>query len=133
VKGGYMERNESLEMYLETIYILEINHGHAHSVDIAKELGVSKPSVSKAMNQLKKKGLINKEDYGSITLTNEGRRISERIYKNHKKISLYLIHSLGLSPDQAEGDACKMEHVISDAMIDSIENYLRNHEVEFED
>ena len=65
-----------MKLYLETIHILEKNYGHAHGVEIAERLGVSKPSVSKAMNHLKDKGLVNKEAYGTITLTQKGREIS---------------------------------------------------------
>jgi len=77
-----------MEMYLETIFILEQRHGHAHGVEIAKELGVSKPSVSKAMKLLKEKGLIDKESYGSITLTPEGLELSKRVYRQHQMITL---------------------------------------------
>ncbi|WP_430884375.1 metal-dependent transcriptional regulator [Fusibacter sp. JL216-2] len=125
-----MSVSESTEMYLETVYLLEKNHGHAHVVDIAKRLGVSKPSVSKAMKQLKEKGLISKEAYGSITLTSEGRSRSEKIYQEHQLISLFLEHSLNLPPDEASENACKMEHILSDNMIDSIKTYLRENNIE---
>jgi len=125
-----MSVSESTEMYLETVYLLEKNHGHAHVVDIAKRLGVSKPSVSKAMNQLKKKGLISKEAYGSITLTSEGRSRSEKIYLEHQLISLFLEHALKLPPNEASENACKMEHILSDNMIDSIKSYLKENNIE---
>jgi len=124
-----MINNESMEMYLETVYIIEKSNGHAHGVDIAKRLGVSKPSVTKAMNQLKSKGLINKEAYGSITLTQKGKALSEKIYYDHQLISSFLEHSLGLCPDEAAGNACKMEHVLSDQMLESIKTYLNKHEI----
>lgn len=119
-----MNNNESIEMYLETIYILEDNYGHAHGVEIAKELGVSKPSVTKAMRHLKSKGLIHKEPYGSITLTKKGRAISEKIYSNHKIISKFLKQSLKLDSDEASKNACRIEHIISDEMLKSITEYL---------
>ncbi|MCT4660857.1 MAG: metal-dependent transcriptional regulator [Tissierellales bacterium] len=119
-----MVNNESVEMYLETIYILEKEHGHAHGAEIAKRLGVTKPSVSKAMKYLKEKGLIVKEHYGTITLTSEGRSVSKRIYKNHRLITLFLEDSLKLKKVEAEKNACKIEHVISDEMIEAIEEYL---------
>lgn len=125
-----MSNNESMEMYLETIYIIENSHGHAHGVDIAKQLGVSKASVTKAMKKLMEKGLINKEIYGSITLTQEGRTLSEKIYYNHQLISLYLEHSLGLSAREAAENACRMEHVLSETMIIAIKGYLDKHNVE---
>lgn len=124
-----MSNRESMEMYLETIHILEKSYGHVHSVDIAKRLGVSKPSVSKAMNYLKDKGLVNKESYGTITLTKKGKELSEQIYTNHKLISLFLEHSLGLTADEVDGNACKMEHVISKGMLEAIEEYLHRHNI----
>ena len=117
-------------MYLETVYILEKNHGHAHVVDIAKRLEVSKPSVTKAMKLLKDKGLIHKEAYGSITLTEDGRARSEKIYREHQLISLFLGHSLGLSEDEASENACRMEHVLSDTMIEAIKAYLDNNNID---
>jgi len=119
-----MSSSESMEMYLETVYVLENNHGHAHSVDIAKKLGVSKPSVSKAMRYLKDKGFINKESYGSITLTDKGREVSSTIYNRHKLLTSFLEHSLKLTPEQAVVNACKMEHVIDKTMTEAIERYL---------
>jgi Mn-dependent DtxR family transcriptional regulator len=114
-----------MEMYLETIYILEDNHGHAHVVDIAKRLGVSKPSVSKAMKYLKAKGLVNKEPYGVITLTEKGKVVSEKIYNNHRLISMFLEHSLELDANEASQNACKIEHILSDDMLIAIKRYLK--------
>ncbi|NLM76436.1 MAG: metal-dependent transcriptional regulator [Clostridiaceae bacterium] len=113
-----------MEMYLETIYKLENSHGHAHGVDIANHLGVSKPSVTKAVNILKSKGLVNQETYGSITLTAKGRQISEEIYKKHRMIAQFLEHSLGLSHEEANKNACRIEHVLSDEMFKAIKQYL---------
>lgn len=127
-----MGYNESMEMYLETIYLLEQDHGHAHVVDIAKQLDVSKPSVTKAMKLLKSRGLIHKEAYGTITLTNEGRARSEKIYHDHQLISLFLEHSLELSSDEASENACKMEHVLSDKMIEAIKVYLQKNKINIE-
>lgn len=127
-----MSSTESMEMYLETIYLLEKSEGHAHGVDIGKELGVSKASVSKATNILKKDGYILKEPYGSITLTGKGRRASERIYRKHKLITLYLKDSLGVSDKIAEDNACKLEHVMTDDLLDSIEVYLESKNIIFE-
>ena len=129
LESNKLSNNESMEMYLETIYILENSHGHAHGVDVAKQLGVSKASVSKATKKLIEKGMINKETYGSITLTQKGRELSEKIYYNHQLISLYLEHSLGLSATEAAENACKMEHVLSETMLTSIKKYLDKHNV----
>lgn len=126
-----MSQTESMEMYLETVYMLEKNHGHAHGADIAKKLGVSKPSVTKAMNQLKIKGLVNKEAYGSITLTDLGIEISTKIYKRHRLISSYLEHSLKLSSSEAGNNACKMEHILSEEMLVAIEQYLTKNGIDY--
>jgi Mn-dependent DtxR family transcriptional regulator len=124
-----MSNNESMEMYLETIHILEKSYGHAHGVEIAERLCVSKASVSKAMNYLKDKGLVNKEAYGTITLTKKGKEISEQIYTNHRLILLFLEHSLGLTAEAAEENACRMEHVLSDSMLQAIEAYLHKNNI----
>lgn len=127
-----MPQSESMEMYLETVYILERDHGHAHVVDIAKRLSVSKPSVTKAMKQLKEKGMISKEAYGSITLTDQGLERSEQIYKRHKLITLYLEHSLNLSFDEASSNACKMEHILSPSMLSAITEYIEVNKLEIQ-
>lgn len=119
-----MNLSESMEMYLETIYLLERDHSHAHVVDIAERLEKTKPSVTKAMNQLKKECLINKEAYGHITLTEKGRDISRKIFARHNLISGFLEKSLNLSAKDAADNACKMEHVITDEMLDAIMTYL---------
>ncbi|KAB3526249.1 metal-dependent transcriptional regulator [Alkaliphilus serpentinus] len=124
-----MSNSESMELYLETIHILEKSHGHAHGVEIAKRLGVSKPSVSRAMNYLKEKGLVNKEAYGTITLTTKGKELSRQVYTNHKLISLFLEDSLGLTVNEADENACKMEHVLSDRMLEAIEVYLHKKKI----
>lgn len=119
-----MGNNESMEMYLETVLILERDHGHAHGSEIAKILGVSKPSVTKAMNLLKANGLVHKEPYGTVTLTLKGRKYSEKILSTHHLITRYLVHSLGLTESEAAENACKMEHVISTDMLEAINEYL---------
>jgi len=125
-----MSNNESMEMYLETVYILESNHGHAHGVAIAKRLGVSKPSVTKAIKYLKEQGLVNTQKYGTITLTEKGRELSENIYNNHRLIELFLEHSLQLSVEQAGSNACKIEHVVSDEMLEAIKSYLKKNNLD---
>ena len=121
-----MNFNKSKEMYLETIYILESDHDHAHVADIAERLGITKPSVTKAMNRLKEEGLINKETYGHITLTEKGEALAVKIYHKHCTIASFLEKSLGLSPEEAANNACRMEHVISDKLMEAIEAYLED-------
>ena len=117
--------SESMEMYLETVYLLEEEHGHAHCADIAIKMGVSKPSVTKAMKQLKIKGYINKETYGTITLTKVGSQVSKQIYSRHNLITDYLIKTLNIKYDEASLNACKIEHVISETMFEAIKTYLK--------
>ncbi len=119
-----MEYNESSEMYLETIYILEKEHGHAHVADIARDLKVTKPSVTKAMSHLEEEGLINNESYRPVTLTEKGKAVSEKIYRKHNLITRFLEKSLDLSPGEAVANACRMEHVITENMLNAIKQYL---------
>jgi Mn-dependent DtxR family transcriptional regulator len=125
-----MKYHDSAEMYLETIYLLEKSQGHAHVAEISKALNISKPSVTKAMDQLKHRLLINKDDYGPVTLTAKGREMSQEIYERHLLITEYLQQSLNLSPEDAEENACRMEHVITDTLLDSIKNYLIKEEID---
>lgn len=127
---GKVSNNESMEMYLETVYILESNHGHAHGVDIANHLSVSKPSVTKAIKYLKDQGFVNMQKYGTITLTEKGKEISEQIYSKHKLIALFLKHSLKLSANTANINACKMEHVLNGEMLEAIKSYLKKNNID---
>ena len=117
--------NESMEMYLETILTLEKEHGHAHSTDIAKSMKVTKPSVTKAMNALKSKGLINKEKYGTISLTPKGLAYSEDVYLKHELIIEFLMKSLKVSEEVATDNACRMEHTITEDMFIAVKEYLK--------
>jgi len=119
-----MGRNESREMYLLTVYKLEQEKGTARSVDVAEKLGVSKPSVTKAMGVLKRQGLVSREKYGPIELTEEGRRKAKLVHDKHELIAKFIVLSLDLTPKQAERDACRIEHVISTSMLSAIEAYL---------
>jgi len=119
-----LDISESTEMYLETILLLERSHGHAHGVEIARKLGVSKASVTKAMKKLQSDGLVEKEDYGSITLTEKGIELSTAVYEKHKLISTFFMNTLGVSQSVASENACRMEHIVTDELLDSIEKYL---------
>lgn len=118
-----MELHESGEMYLETILILKNRFGYVRSIDIAHELGYSKPSVSRAVSLLKENDYIIYDPDGMILLTEKGSEIAESIYERHKVLSKYLI-SLGVSEDTAQRDACRMEHVISPETFDIIKKAL---------
>ena len=107
-----MKIQQSAEDYLEATLILQEKHGYIRSIDIAKHLGVTKPSVSYAVKRLKESGYINMESNGPITLAPAGLKIAKRIYERHKALTAFL-EKLGVSEEQAEEDACKIEHVIS--------------------
>lgn len=115
-------------MYLETIFVLQKDHGHAHVADIAEQLGVTMPSVSKAMQRLKTQGLVHQASYGSVTLTTEGEAIAQAVYYKHQTITSFLQQALALSPEEATKNACRMEHIITDAMLQAIEHYLTGDE-----
>lgn len=117
--------HESGEDYLETILILHNKTGYVRSIDIATELGYSKPSVSRAMGILKTNGYITVEPSGQILLTEEGRKKAESVYNRHLVITEFL-ESLGVSKENAELDACKIEHIISEETFSKIkENFAK--------
>ena len=116
---------ESAEDYLERILILQEEKGQVRSIDIAKDMGFSKPSISVAMKKLKEAGLINIDEHGFITLTKEGHVIADRIYERHRVLKKVLI-DLGVDPKQAEKDACKVEHVISEETFEAIKEYIKS-------
>ncbi|MBO5858672.1 MAG: metal-dependent transcriptional regulator [Clostridia bacterium] len=103
---------ESAENYLETIYIIAKKKSAVRSVDVAAELGYSKPSVCVAMRNLREKGYILTDGDGLITLTDKGTEIAENVFQRHETITNWLMR-IGVSSDQAAIDACRIEHVIS--------------------
>ena len=107
-----MIMGESAENYLETILILSQKKALVRSVDIATELGYSKPSVCVAMRNLREHGYIVTDGDGSITLTPAGLEIANNVYNRHEIITKWLI-GIGVSKDQAAIDACRIEHIIS--------------------
>ena len=112
-KVNMMELHESGEMYLETILVLKNRLGLVRSIDIANEMGFSKPTISVAMKKFRQDGLVEMDESGFINLTEEGRDIAERIYERHQVIS-HILMALGVSEKNAVADACKIEHDISD-------------------
>ena len=116
---------ESAEMYLETILILKNRLGLVRSIDIANEMGYSKPTISVAMKKFRKEGLVTVDDSGFVNLTETGRDIAERIYERHQVLTLILVN-LGVSKEHAEHDACKIEHDISDETFEALKKeYVR--------
>ncbi len=117
-----MKVQESAENYLETILVLEKTRNGVHAIDIAGELGFSKPSVSIAMKRLRENGYIDVDEYQHITLTPRGREIAERMYARHLMLRDWLI-SLGVDAETAEADACRMEHVLSEKSYECIRRH----------
>lgn len=120
-----MKIQESAENYLETILILYNRNGYVHAVDIANELDFSKPSVSVAMRNLRENGYISVDKSNDITLTPKGRAIAETIYERHTLLSNWLM-TLGVSPETAAEDACRMEHVISTESFAAIKRHVNS-------
>ncbi len=110
---------ESLEDYLECMMQLS-EHGKVRSIDVAKKLNVSKASVNKAMNVLKEKGYVLQEAYGDIRLTDKGKEMAEIIVHRHCTIQKFLSDILMVSSENAEKDACKIEHIISEETFEKI-------------
>ena len=115
---------ESGEMYLETIYILSGKLNAVRSLDVAEYMNYSKPSVSRAVGLLKQADYITMDRDGFLHLTDEGLRIAKSIYERHTVISEVLM-SLGVDPETAVADACKIEHDISDKSFDAIKEHIR--------
>ena len=115
---------ESGENYLETILILHLHDNFVRAVDIAHEMDVAKPSVSRAMGILRDGGFINIAEDGNITLTESGTEVAERIYERHCVLSQWLI-DLGVKPETAAEDACRMEHVISAESFNCLKKHLK--------
>ena len=115
--------HESGEMYLEAIYVLTKETGFVRSIDVSEYLGYSKPSVSRAMGILRSGGYITVDKDGSITLTQSGLEIAEKIYARHTLLTKLLIH-IGVSEETAAEDACKLEHAISDESFEALKKYV---------
>ncbi len=103
---------ESLEDYLETILILSGRLSAVRSIDVAAEMNFSKPSVSVAVKNLKMRGYITVSGEGHLHLTEEGQKIAESVYERHTLLTDWLVH-LGVAPEVAARDACRMEHDIT--------------------
>lgn len=125
-----MAIRESGEDYLETILILQERTGYVRSIDIAAELGFSKPSVSRAMGILKNDGFITVEESGQIVLTKRGHLRAREVYDRHLLITRFLRDVLGVSDKNTDEDACKIEHVISYETYEKlnvfVDNYLKD-------
>lgn len=113
---------ESGEMYLETILILSSENVFVRAIDVGEYMGFSKPSVSRAMSNLRQDGYVTVAADGAIALTERGREIAEKIYERHTLLTEFLVH-LGVDRETAAQDACKMEHDISDESFKAVKRH----------
>ena len=118
-----MHLQESGEMYLETIFILCEKMSEVRSIDVCEHMGFSKPSVSRAIGLLRTGGYVNMDKNGYLTLTPEGEEVARKMYERHKLLTDFFI-SIGVSPDTASEDACKIEHHISDETFEAIKKRI---------
>lgn len=125
-----MEQNRTMtasaEDYLEAIYILsrKSDDVRVRVTDLATFLAVSKPSVTHAVGVLKDKGFLEHEAYGGIVLTPAGESCAVNVLRRHKMIQRFLMHTLGVSAENAEADACRMEHILSAETVEKMYAYL---------
>ena len=117
-----MKIMKSAEDYLETMLVMRERHGYIRSIDIAAELGVTKPSVSYATKRLRENGYIVMDKEGLITLTEKGLEIAERMYERHRLLAQFFMY-LGVSEETAREDACKIEHDLSDETFMAIKRH----------
>lgn len=110
-------------MYLETILILSQKKSFVRAIDVGEYMGFSKPSVSRAIGLLRSGGFVIVGDGGGISLTEDGRVVAEKIFERHTYLTRVL-EEMGVSPDTAAEDACRIEHVISDESFGAIKKYF---------
>ena len=122
-----MQVGETIENYLETLYILLKDQKQVRSVDLANAMNFSKPTISVMMKQLREKDLIATDDSGFLSLTDEGLAIAERVYERHVYLTDLLVR-LGVNEETAAEDACKIEHVISQETFERIRGYFDRNE-----
>lgn len=120
-----MKMQESGEDYLESILVLKEAHGYVRSIDVARHMDFSKPSVSRAMGLLRENGYITVEKDGLIDLTPSGLEIAKRIYERHRLLTTWLV-SLGVPPADAAKDACRIEHDVSDETFQKMKTHILN-------
>ena len=117
---------ESGEMYLETILVLSREKDAVRAIDVGQKMGYSKPSVSRALAKLRADGYLLVDGNGYLRLTDKGSAIAEKIYERHHVLS-ELLTRIGVSPETAAEDACRIEHVISDESFTAIKQHVKEH------
>ena len=121
-----MVRNQSKEDYIEAILLLRKMHGSCRSVDVARHLGFSKPSVSIAVSKLIEENYVIREDHGELVLTEKGMAEASEVLARHEFLCNYLI-KIGVDPEVANQDACRMEHVFSDETFEKLKDFVDQH------
>lgn len=121
-----MTIRESGEMYLETIYVLMQKSSAVRAVDVGASMGVSKPSVSRAIGLLKNEGLVKNDESGFLKLTTLGEEKAKMIYERHTLLSRLLMN-IGVDEKTATEDACRIEHYISEKTFDAIKNHVKTY------
>ena len=117
-----MQLQESGEMYLETILVLSKEKQTVRAIDVAEHMGFSKPSVSRAVGLLREGNYITVDKDGFLSLTDKGRSAAEKTYERHRILTEFFI-SIGVPPEVASDDACKIEHRISDETVAAIKKH----------
>ena len=117
-----MQLQESGEMYLESIYVLSKKSNAVRAIDICEYMGFSKPSISRAIGLLKNGGYVVSDENGFLSLTESGFAIAQKVYERHTLLTDFLIN-LGVDPEIASEDACKIEHHISDESFEAIKRH----------
>ena len=120
-----LKLTQSMEDYMEVIHLLELDQGNVRVKDIAEKMEITMPSVSSAIRNLKKQGLVSHSRYNLVLLTPRGTQIAESIYLRHRVIRNFLSQVLRLDADVAERDACGMEHIISPETFESLVRYMK--------
>lgn len=118
--------SKSLEEYLKTMYVLKKQNGNIRVTDVAKKMNCTKPSVNKAIYNLKDNGLLNYESYGTIELTEEGENLAKKILEAYDIVYLFLKDVLNIEEKEAEKEAEKIKSVISDETINKLAKYVHN-------
>ncbi len=119
-----MANAESAEMYLETIYVLSKQQENVRKVDVSKHLNYAKPSITRGISLLEKRGLVEVDEAGNITMTAEGKKLAKRVYDRHTTLTAVFM-KLGVDEKTAADDACRIEHFISDKTFNAIKKHLK--------
>jgi len=118
------EVTASLEDYLEAIYFLHKKNAGVRLTDVAGQLGISKPSVNRAINTLKEMGFVEHEHYGDLSLTVSGIKRAEEVASRHELIKTFLVDILGVDDAIGEEDACGIEHTLSYMTFEKLRDFV---------